>query len=191
MYQWIQGDLDDVDRLPILENVPKSLCRDTDKAVGGVLTGQRNSALFSDALRALASGISEADLMARAMAFNNMELAAPLAESEVLKTIKSAQNYQNSGNNWVGKEARAIVTASELDKIEGNADAAYLLIKLKAAHGWRQGDSFALANAYADALNWTLRRFRTTRTFLTEKGFIRCIHLGGKGPNDPPLYVLL
>lgn len=80
------------------------------------------------------------------------------------------------------------MTVSELDTLGGNANAALLLMKLRAAHGWREEKRFVLSKAFAASLGWTLRRFYAARDFLQERGFIRCLHPGGNGPNDPPIY---
>ena len=106
-------------------------------------------------------------------------------EDEVLKIVGSVWKYKERDEIWAGKEARAVLTATELNELGGNSDAALILMKLRAAHGWRDGGVFTLANALADALGWGIRRFRAARDFLIERRFMEITHVGGRGPHDP------
>ena len=133
---------------------------------------------------------TEAELVFKAAAWNDAYCEPLLSESRVASTVHSAWEYTERGDNWIAKDARAVITASELDALEGNADAVFLLMKLRAAHGWREGKGFALAKMFAVSLCWTLPRFKKARAFLAERGFIICIYQGGKGPNDPPIFRL-
>ena len=53
-------------------------------------------------------------------------------------------------------------------------------------HHW--GRDFVLSKNMADALGWGLRRWKPARDTLVRFGIISCIHAGGMGPNDPPIY---
>lgn len=188
-YEFIAGDLDDIDSLPVLENLP---VLDSLKSTGAgiVEVGRRNSELFRAALRALHSGVTSDNLGAHLIGLNETLLSEPLGAQEVARIASNAINIHERGENWVGEEARATITATELEALGGNADAALLLMKLRAAHGWRQSEPFALAKSYAETLGWTLPRFKSARSFLAEKKMIRCCHQGGRGPNDPPIFTL-
>ena len=37
-------------------------------------------------------------------------------------------------------------------------------------------------------MGWSLPRWKRARDALVKLGFIRCIHPGGNGPHDPPIY---
>ena len=40
----------------------------------------------------------------------------------------------------------------------------------------------------AAALGWGLRRWQAARNVLVRLGIIACLHEGGLGPGDPPIY---
>jgi hypothetical protein len=61
-----------------------------------------------------------------------------------------------------------------------------LLVLLERYHGGNDG--FALAKPMAAKMGWTLPRWRAARDYLAGAGLIRCLHRGGRGPNDPPIY---
>ena len=63
---------------------------------------------------------------------------------------------------------------------------AFLLLTILKRHHW--GRDFALANAMAAPLGWGTPRWRMARCVLVRLGIIACIHEGGLGPGDPPIY---
>ena len=194
-YRFVDGSLDDVDQLPTIREgslPPEIYGKITARAVNGdkVFNGNRNDTFFRWALMESLSCETETELMFKAGAWNEAHYEPPLSESRVASTVHSAWGYSERGDNWIGKEARAILTASELDLLGGNSDPALLLMKLMVAHGWCKGGPFALSRALAVSLGWTLPRFKKARSFLAEREFIVCLHPGGNGPNDPPIYRL-
>jgi len=120
----------------------------------------------------------------------NSEFAEPLCEAEVLKVAGSAWAMEVGGRSWVGGEARAVFTQSEVGAFGGNGDAILLLARLRTAHGWNAGKHFALANSFRNSFGWTLRRYHLARNFLRNEGLIVCVCEGGRGPSDPPSYRL-
>lgn len=194
-YGFLEGSLDNVDRLPTIREgaLPAEIYNKiATRDAGGEMTfkGTRNVTFFRWIMRESLSCETEGELLIRAAAWNEAYNEPPLSERRVISTVHSAWGYTERGDNWIGQDARAVITIKELDTLDGNADAAFLLMKLRASHGWREGGSFALSKAFAASLGWTLPRFRRSRSVLVERGFIQCIHLGGKGPNDPPIYCL-
>lgn len=194
-YRFLEGSLDDVDwLLPIRRGaLPPEVYGKNEagkQAADGnrVFEGERGEAFFRWAMKESLSCETEAELLFRASAWNEANYEPPLPESRVADAVGSAWGYRERNSVWIGKEARAIITISELDTLGGNADSAFLLMKLRATHGWREGKGFALSKAFAASLGWTLRRFYAARGFLGESGFIECLHPGGNGPNDPPIY---
>ena len=69
--------------------------------------------------------------------------------------------------------------------IAANQDAFILLTVLK-RHHW--GRDFVLSKNMADTFGWGLRRWKPARDVLVRFGIITCIHAGGMGSNDPPIY---
>ena len=188
VWGFLRGSSADIVNLP---KIPKSALPNSSlsEASTAVEIGRNNTlfkALISDAVRF----DTETELYYQASALNEIKFAVPLADLEVSKIVHSVWGYKAKGELWTGGEARAQITASELDDLEGNSDAALMLMKLRAAHGVREGKPFALSKAFAVSLGWTLPRYRKARAFLAERSYIREIHPGGRGPNDPPKYSL-
>jgi hypothetical protein len=67
-----------------------------------------------------------------------------------------------------------------------NPDAMVLLVLLERYHGGN--DRFVLAKPMATKMGWTLPRWRAARAYLVRLSLIRCLHPGGRGPHDPPIY---
>jgi hypothetical protein len=65
-------------------------------------------------------------------------------------------------------------------------DALLLLLRLERYHGGN--DRFILAKPMAASMGWTIPRWKAARSHLAVAGIIKCIHPGGRGPNDPPIY---
>ena len=151
----------------------------------------RNGTLFKIACREAFESRTVDELINKLLVHNE-GFGEPLPQSEVERIAKSAMRYKAEGRLLLpGCEAHVLIAASELDQLGGNGDAALILIRLRAAHGWRNGGDFPLANAFAASLGWGLPRFRKGRDFLEDRRFIACTHPGGKGPHDPPRYRLL
>jgi hypothetical protein len=68
-----------------------------------------------------------------------------------------------------------------------NPDAMLLLLRLERYHGGN--DRFALAKSMAVSMGWSIPRWKEARSALARAGIIKCFHPGGRGPNDPPIYL--
>lgn len=197
-YQFVRGGLDDLGRLPSIKSgalpgdaYTATARPDTSAPSDAVITlGRRNKKLFVRLLRNLAEGINANRLDALADAWNETNCNPPMAAGEVAQIVSSALRYQREGRNFVGQVSRAQITAFELEALGGNGDAVLLLMKLRTAHGWRNGGKFALAKAMAATLGWTIPRFKKARSFLCQTGFLVLVHPGGNGTGDPPIYNL-
>ena len=203
-YFFEEGGLDNFERLPIIR--PGSLPPDAytlnqsraspadSSALGSVIDdgkirkGQRNKWLFRQGLQA-ARGSGDLDQVIDALREENKHCSPPLSDAQVIKIANSAWNIERDGNNWIGKEHRALIVESEFNRLSGEADAVFLLIQLWLAHASRIGD-FVLANALAKKFGWGLPRFRKAKSVLRENGIIKCTRWGGDGPRDPPRYQL-
>jgi hypothetical protein len=118
------------------------------------------------------------------MRTRNMDCTIPLPESEVENAARSAWNYERRGRNLVGRGKAVVMSHDMIDRLD-DPDAFYLMALLK-RHHW--GRDFFLTKAVASALGWTLPRWRRARDLLVRFDVIACIHEGGLGPNDPPVY---
>jgi hypothetical protein len=164
-------------------------------ALAGVEEGDRNNRLFHQALR---EALHCDDLIALldALATVNAGLQKPLSDAEVEKTARSAWRYQSESRNWVGSEARAVSTKTDLAKfcgVQNGGDAHLLHAMLHVAHATR-GEPFAVSpdamSASKTIGDWSPQRIRKARKVLLDLGFLTKVHHGGNGLHDPSLFRL-
>lgn len=191
-WAFLRGSPADIRNLP---TIPKSALPDTAlpsspaEDDGGKEVG-RNDTLFRTLIREALRFSSKAEFSFQAAELNLIMFNEPLPETEVAKIVGSVWGYKAKDELWAGGEARAQITASELETLGGNGNAALLLMRLRAAHRWRNGGPFALANAFAASFGWGLEKFRSAVNTLVDLGFVKRLHTGGNGPKDPPIYTL-
>ncbi|HUT51078.1 MAG TPA: bifunctional DNA primase/polymerase [Alphaproteobacteria bacterium] len=186
-WTWERGCLPrDLDKLPSVKPGSLPLVADGHEKTnaeipvpGSVPEGRRGDWLFREALRA-ARSCATLDALIDGMRTLNTECAPPLLDTEVISTAHSAWRHQVNGTNRAGQGGYALIDTRELQALGGNADAALMLMRLRAAHACRN-DDFALTPALGAALDWTKPRFYRAREFLTCEGFIEQTHQGGRG----------
>lgn len=201
-YEIIRGSLDDLASLPKMRGVAApdtaiAVCstireeatvqfEQSGKTVGADGRG-RNNALWRHCMKAARSCRRIEDLMDIAMKENATGAYAPLPAEEVLKIVASAWGYEVEGKNRFGYGPRIILDADDVHALAASDPKAFALLSiLQLNHNGT--DDFVVANAMAGTLGWTLRAFTKARASLLESGFIECVHPGGKGPSDPPIY---
>lgn len=188
-YEFIQGGLADVDRLPVMRAPPAAPAADlvSDLAGYDVPDGIRNCTVWRACMQHAANGGGLADLEAFAARFNR-NCIPPLDPNELGKAVASARKITESGNNWF-KRGNGVVTISQnaVDTLAASNPAAFALLGLLQRWHYDKPE-FVLANAVVDKLGWTLPKFRSARDALAKADQIHCIHKGGRGPNDPPIY---
>ncbi|MBX4884072.1 bifunctional DNA primase/polymerase [Rhizobium bangladeshense] len=207
-YQIIQGSMDDLARLPPIAGIPVDpklafrgrteepvLSGRTEKQgrrFNGMRQGDgRNNSLFTRALRQARQATTMEDLI-QMVHHANTQFAEPLPNEEVLSVSRSAWKYKQAGRLMVtGGEATAVIFQSDIDHLWDRPNAVTLLIRLRLAHGHRNGGEFALSNAYAESMDMSVPTFRAARDDLADRFFIEIVHPGGKGKNDPPIVRLL
>lgn len=186
-YELLRGDLDALRTLPKARNIPRA------PAAGGrgaIPEGHRNRALFEHLMREAKHVDELEDLLDVARTFADTEFAASMTDAEVLKITRSAWGYERKGLNRFGAAATVNITrAAVLTHAATHPDAFALLSILQAHHAGRR-EEFAVAAAMADALGWSVRRFKTARAYLLEHGLLTRTHAGGRGPHDPARYRL-
>ena len=128
------------------------------------------------------------EVLSFARARNAEEMQPPLPEDEVNSVARSAWRYTESGTNWFSSSSGVVAlprdTVDELAAEDPYAFALFAILRLN--HGMR--DRFVLAKQMASKLGWTVPRFKAARRSLELAGGIRCVHPGGRGSNDPPVY---
>ena len=179
-YQIISGTLDDLTNLP-----PIHVALDGLRTEERIPEGKRNNTLFRFALEQVRHSDSY-DTLLDVMRTQNMDCEPPLRDDVIIATAKSAWQYEQEGRNLVGR-GRAVVTPHSLvDALIGQSQDAFVLFSLLQRHHW--GRSLVLANAMADQLGWTRKRFAATRTLLESLGFIRLV--APASFRSPALYCL-
>jgi hypothetical protein len=175
-YKIIHGTLDDLKTLPPLSVM-------LDELRKPIPEGRRNQSLFRTSLEQAAHADDFETLM-DVMRTRNMDCTVPLTESELEAAAHSAWKYEREGRNLLGRGKAVVMSHDVIDRLD-DPDAFYLMALLK-RHHW--GRDFVLTKAMASALGWTLPRWRRARNVLVRSNVIACIHEGGLGPNDPPVY---
>ncbi|HMK23806.1 MAG TPA: bifunctional DNA primase/polymerase [Terriglobales bacterium] len=180
-YEFLEGDLQNLINLPKLhipanENQP----RQGDK----IPVGKRSDTLFRIALDQ-ARLVDDLDALIDVVRTRNMDCEQPLSDLEVIKTASSAWGYEVRGENLIGRGGAMVISHSVIDALIDNPDAWRLYGKLRRRH-W--GQNFILASAMASSMGWGERRWKDARRCLEEGGLINCLHRGGRGPHDPPVY---
>lgn len=181
-YEFLEGALDDLGCLPKL-----SLPANENRPLQGkkIPVGSRSNVLFNHALDH-ARFVDDLDTLIDVVRTRNLDCEQPLSDIEVIKTASSAWGYQIRGENLKGRGGAVVISNSVIDVLD-DPDAFYLYGKLR-RHHW--GRDFALSKAMAEAMGWTLPRWKRARKKLEDVGEIERINSGGRGPKDPPIYRL-
>jgi DNA-binding XRE family transcriptional regulator len=193
-YRFFRGSWDDLPALSKIKAGALPAARSSPRyaAPGAVIEGNRNNSLFRYCLAEARGCDSEAQLLDMAAVLNT-ELASPLSDSELCKVVASAWYYESNGLNRSGRGAYVMVTLLEFDILAPNPDALALLHLLRFAHGARE-EPFAInpegMQKSGVLQGWGVNKYRATRKWLVEKGFLRITHAGGSGAGDPRFFKL-
>ena len=179
-YQFLQGSLDDLHRLPVLRNV------DVVKPVKGAKDGERGEQLFRHCMKNARHVDSFDDLLDVARTFND-NCEPPMEEDRVISTARSAWGYQERGENWFGRGGIVPLSFMTMDRVLNLSESAgVLFMHLKRHHNDRK--TFCVANAMAEGLGWGLSKFRAARRELVEARVLRVVKQGGRWKHDPYVY---
>jgi hypothetical protein len=176
-YSFIQGTLDDLDRLPTLANLDLPQAGlPAPSYEGPVAEGERNKALWRHCMRAAHHVDDFNALLDVARTFNDNCLP-PLEDSEVIAIAQSAWKYTESGKNYFGQHA-AWLPKDEVNELIGHGpDVLSLLTFLRANQG--PESTFMVANGLADTFGWGRLRFAEARRCLIELGYLKPIRQAG------------
>lgn len=206
LYAFERGSWHDLERLPEMRkhSLPRlkgergngrvASTNPTPTGLRSIGVGRRNDMLFRLLLRQAPYCDSLDALLDVAFTVDDSSLEEPLPPAEVAKTASSAWDYERRGENWVGREAKAVVNRSTFETFQQNPDAYVLWTKLVMEHGARK-EAFAMPPA-AMAKNEVIagwrdkRRYRKARDWLVEEGFLEQLHTGGRAAGDPHLFRL-
>ena len=182
-YRFIEGGLNDLDKLPVMRGLPpevyaqqKPLRTPTKPSA---VEGGRNNAAFEHCMRAAATtrclNLSSEDgfnlVLSAAHEFNANCLVPPLKEDEVVKIAQSAWGYEQRGDNRFG-QPWVVFSISEADRlIRWDTDLYVLLSFLKTHNG--PNSEFLIANGLSEIFRWSRQRLAATRHRLEEQGYVR------------------
>ena len=180
-YRIIQGTLDDLERLPPIHGVVDGL----RSANAPIPEGKRDNSLFRLGLEQ-AKHVDDFATLLDAMRTRNMDCQPPLADDVVVAKAMSAWRYEQEGRNLVGR-GRAVVLSHEfIDRLIAKSPDALVLCSILKRHHW--GRNFVLSKSMAAMVGWGIARWKRARDMLVALGIIECVHPGGLGPHDPPVY---
>jgi len=177
-YEIIHGTLADLESLPPLRVM-------LDELRGPIQTGKRNNTLFRTGLEQ-ATYVDDYQTLLDVMRTRNMDCQQPLSDSEVISATKSVWKYQQEGRNLVGRGRAVVISHKLIDRLIAENQDAFVLLTVLKRHHWER--DFVLSKPMAAMFGWTLPRWYSARNLLVRFGIIACIHEGGMGPHDPPVY---
>jgi hypothetical protein len=192
-YEFVEGDLDDLERLPVLDGIPAKA--NTLPAAALVAPrdegeiGTRNKTLFKDCMRQARHGSTLEDLIAYAVT-RNREFASPLGDSEVRKTAIHVWNdYETKGLNFMaGGHGTMFNNETEIRGLMMESPNAFILLGVLRCHHWRHRE-FVVANDMAATMpggGWSRTRFVAARKRL-EAGWIEVIMPASQ--HRPAIYI--
>ncbi len=163
-YEFIEGDLDDLDRLPSLRNLPPGNKRETHSPTPTqkerIEKGTRNDNLWRHLMRT-AHYCDDFDALLDVAHTANADFLPPLPEDEVMKVAKSAWGYTERGENRFGRPGVFFEVEEANRLITWDQDLFVLLSFLRANNG--PSSTFMVANGLTDRLGWTRKRLSAVR----------------------------
>ncbi|SFO74144.1 Primase C terminal 1 (PriCT-1) [Bradyrhizobium sp. Ghvi] len=171
-YQIIAGSLDDLDRLPPLQNFVAEANAEV------ISMGRRNDALWKHCMRQCRSCDDFAALLDVAETFNCQSLNPPLAADEVVKAARSAWSATERGRNRFG-QIGAFLTIEETLEMASDPHLLTLLAWLRAQNS--PTSKFLIADGLAEKLGWSLPQLRRCRKALQVIGRIEMIRPPARG----------
>jgi hypothetical protein len=187
-YQFIQGSLDDLRRLPIMQNVPQAALPSPaptgNPDVAEMREGDgRNNTLFRIVGRG-AHHVDDFDQLLDYARTRNSEFAQPLPDEEVLKVATSVWKMQCEGRNRFGRPGVYFPAEEAVPLIDGDPDLFRLISFIRATQG--PDSEFMLANGMCERWNWPRQRFAAVRARAIAVGEIYCVRKASQ--HTPALY---
>jgi hypothetical protein len=173
-YQFIQGCLNDLDRLPVMQNVPVEAW-DNSRLVAEVKQGQRNNKLFSECLQA-ARHCDDLDALCDVARTRNSEFLPPLEDGEVMRTAASAWKYETESRNYIGG-MRAVFSTADVLPLMPDPYVTALVVWAKAS--FKPDCHFWIADELAEKFGWSVYDLRHARRRAIKMGIFRLIRRAG------------
>ncbi len=181
-YEIIQGSIEDLKSLPPLHAVLDGL------RLTSIPDGVRNKTVFRRLLREVRH-CDDFDSLLDVARTLNMDCIPPMSDASVLSTAKQVWRYEITGNNWVGRRARASTDREEILAFSRDPYAAHLLNLLRVSHPMPD-DRFAIDQIKtAKLLGWDRGTVGVRIRTLINANHLERVH-SGRGKGDPHLYRL-
>ena len=197
-YAFLQGNLDDIDRLPIMRGLDASMYVATPKP--GVIAnedtpdflipdGRRGNDFWRFCMRQAHNCETFDMLKAHAREFNATNCLPPMDDERVVAAVASAWQYTERGLNRFGQHG-AWLTTPEVNRLVAEPDVLVLLSFLKANNG--PDAEFLIANGLSEGPNAKLpmsrKRLSSARERLLELGYVRQTRAAGGWDRNPALF---
>jgi hypothetical protein len=190
-YQFIQGGLDDLDRLPVIKGLQASIqpAQKPAKTISkAAAEGVRNTTLWRQCMVMARRCTGPGGLLEMALA-ENAKFPIPLDDWEVEKVVNSAWRYEDQGLNWISdRYVVPVVPLSygDVDDLMTKSPDAFVLLTWLRRHNFDRNE-FVVANALAPTMpggGWTRKRLAAARTVLENERKIMLVkrHSVTSGP---------
>ena len=126
------------------------------------------------------------DLMRKAAQMNATLFYEPLPDDEVLRVVASAWAKEISGENWFGTGGRVVIDAEKVDRLGRDHPDAFILLAFLKRHHLAHRE-FIIANAMADSIGQTRKRFAAARRQLEIAGELEQIRPASR-QHGPAVY---
>ena len=189
-YQFIEGSLDDLDDLPVMQNLEADLYarpsrkirQDASEKLASPMRGLRegdgrNKRLFQTIgpiAREVYAEHGTQDALFNVAMSHNHDSAQPMDIGEIRKIVGQVWKMTTENRNWIGQaHARNAARLHEIISFSGNVDAFGLLEYLRVTEG--ASSSFWIANGLAKKFGWGVERFANARQYLIDLGYLKQI----------------
>ena len=195
-YEWLQGDLGDLDSLPALQNLPMRSYKHVKAdsfGTGIVQEGERTNDLFRE-LRTVVHECTTLDELASRAYIICERYDPPLSQDEVMKQAKGVWRLREEGRCIAPGSMTAAMPVNDTVALSDKPSAYLLLGYLRAHHG--PSHEFAIVpTGLATVLSMSDKTIRTSRAVLLERGFVTRVRRGrsetmndGTKRRSPDLY---
>jgi hypothetical protein len=187
-YEFIQGGLDDLDRLPVIRGIDDILAK-KDKLVlpipDGVFShespepddkpipeGNRNTTIWRHCMANArkCGNVREVLMLATQFYVNHCDKHPPMSQEELMTTAASAWRHTEQGANFFINPTACFATSEFEDMPLTDPDAWRLLGYLKMKNG--HYSEFLVSNGLAVSFKWSRQRLAATRKRLVDGGHI-------------------
>jgi hypothetical protein len=161
-YRFIEGGLDDLDRLPIMRGLAIDAYVEPQQQISSftISEGVRNCELWARCMREAKHVDSLGTLLKVALAQNEI-CSPPLDEREVEKIARSAWSYEQRGLNRFSRHGVWFETSVANHLITTDPDLFILLGYLRANNG--PESEFMIADGLAETFGWGRKRLSAVR----------------------------